>query len=65
MAVGGDTAVGVATRSTFLSFTISDDYPPVELEDIQWSYMNATTHQIVNITDLLVVNKESSVVELH
>jgi len=52
MAVGGDTAVGVATRSTFLSFTISDDYPPVELEDIQWSYMNATTHQIVNITDI-------------
>jgi len=44
--------VGVATRSIFLSFTISDDYPPVELEDIQWSYMNATTHQIVNITDI-------------
>ena len=52
MAVGGGMAVGVATRSTILSFTISHDYPPVELEDIQWSYMNATTHQIVNITDI-------------
>jgi len=52
IAVGGGMAVGVATRSTILSFTISHDYPPVELEDIQWSYMNATTHQIVNITDI-------------
>ena len=44
--------MGVATRSTTLSFTISHDYPPVGLEDIQWSYMNATTHQIASITDI-------------
>ena len=51
-AVGGGNAVGVATRSTTLSFAISHDFPPVELEDIQWSYVNATTHQILNVTDI-------------